>query len=190
MNHLDDDTLNEYLDHALGESERNAAKAHMQDCTECRARLDQLQSVFAELDALSEAHLVYDLSPSIRARLPQRETVRVWTRTLAAQLGATFGLLFWLGVQVVPYIRVPQLALPKLPALDVQALVARLLTLQLLMPDFQFPSISYQLPTFDIQIPMITLEISVTQMITLFVLVALLWVIGNAILLRSRQEFR
>ncbi len=197
MNHLDDFTLNEYLDHALDDSERDAADLHLKVCADCRAKLDELQEVFAEIDACPEVHLEHDLTPSIMARLPQKEPVRVWTRTFAAQVGVAIGLMFWLGMQAVPFVRVPQFALPKIPSVDVQALFARLLALQLPNPDlrftiydFELSTISDQLPVFDLQFPTLNIQPSTLHLTVLSISVLLLWVVGNVILLRSRQGVR
>ena len=194
MNHLDEFTFNEYLDDILDEPKRDAADLHLQSCAACRTKLDEIRSVFAELDALPEVQFERDLAPSILARLPQKPPVRVWSRAFAAQLGAAIGLMFWLGMQVVPFIRVPQIIFPEFPALDIQTLVTRLLTLQLPIPksrvsisSFRFPTFSFQLPTFGFKMPTLVLEITTVQLITLSVSVVLLWAVGNVILLRSRQ---
>jgi hypothetical protein len=190
MNHLDEITLNEYLDHALDKSECDAADLHLQTCHSCRAKLSELQAVFEELDALPEVQLEHDLAPTILARLSQKMPVRVWTRAFAAQVGVAIGLMFWLALQAIPFVRVPQVDFPGLPTIEMEALVTRFLTLQLPTFDFQFPTLSYQIPAFDFQIPRLALEISTTQLIALSVSVLLLWVVGNVVLLRSRQEAR
>ena len=187
MKHLDELTLNEYLDNALDKSERHAARLHLQNCAECQAKLDQLHSVFAELEALPETPLKIDLTPSILARLPKYTPVRNWTRAFAAQLGAALGLILWLAMQARSFIQIPLVTLPKLPEINLQNLLAYLLTLQLPTLDFQTISFNYQIPTFDFQIPTFSLEISTEHMVVLAVSVVLLWVAGNFLLLRSRQ---
>mgnify|MGYP003565300956 CR=1 FL=1 len=190
MNHLDEITLNEYLDDILDEPKRYAADLHLQSCAACRAILDELRSVFAEFDALPEVQLERDLTPSVLARLPQKNPVRVWTRAFAAQLGVAIGSMFWLGMQAIPFVRILQISVPDIPAMDIQALFARLLTLRLPKLDFQFPIFSYQLPTFNFQVPTLTLDFSPAQLITLSVSVVLLWVVGNFVLLRGKLEAR
>jgi hypothetical protein len=54
--------------------------------------------------------------------------------------------------------------------------------------EFRFPVFRFQLPDFDLQMPTLTLDLSTIQMVTLFVAVSLLWMVGNVVLLRSRQE--
>ena len=72
MNYLSDFQLNEYLDNIPDPSTRRAAEAHLIDCDECRARLDEIQSVFSTLKSLPDVKLSHDLSTSIASRLPQR----------------------------------------------------------------------------------------------------------------------
>ena len=117
----------------------------------------------------------------------QKAPVRVWARAFVAQIGVVLGFVFWLGMQAVPFVRVPQVVFPELPAMDIQALFAHLLAIQIPIPKFLFPTFSFQLPTFDFQMPTLMLEITIVQLITLSVSVVLLWAVGNVILLRSRQ---
>lgn len=190
MKHLDDFTLNEYLDHALDERARRAAAAHLGGCPACRAKLDAFQSVFTELDALPETHLEHDLAPAILARLPRKTPVRIWTRTFAAQVGAAIGMLFWLMMQAIQRVKFPQLSLPKLPTLDVQTLSVRILSFQFPIPDLRLPALNYQLPAINFQIPTFNLQPSTTHIVALCISALLLWVTGNVVLLRSRQEAR
>lgn len=124
MKHLDDFTLNEYLDRALDERVRRATETHLGGCPPCRAKLDAFQSVFSELDALPEAHLEHDLAPAILARLTRKTPARTGTRAFAAQAGAAIGMLFWQMVQAIPLVKFPQLALPSFPVIDTQLLLA------------------------------------------------------------------
>ena len=191
MNHLDDFTLNEYLDFALDESARAEAATHLQACADCRARLEELQMLFTELEDLPEAHLEHDLTPGILVRLPRKEparTTRTWTRAFAAQLGVVIGFFFWLGMQIVPLIRTPQSVLSNLPTIEIRTLLMRLLSLQISIPEFQFPVFNYQIPTINFQLPTLSIQISTANVIALAISTLLFWVVGNVILLRGRQE--
>ena len=139
MNHLDDFTLNEYLDEALDESSRQDVETHLASCPDCRIRLEDLQAVFAELEALPETTLAHNLTLSVLARLPQTMPARavVWTRAFAAQLGVALGAFIWLAMQVVNFVRIPQISMPELPAFDIQLLLAQLFSFRFTMPDFQ-----------------------------------------------------
>ncbi len=70
MNHLTNDTLNQYLDHTLSAADQTAAAAHLDACPACRAELARLQDLFARLDAVAELPLSTDLTAQIMAALP------------------------------------------------------------------------------------------------------------------------
>lgn len=72
MNHLDDATLNEYLDDVLDAPARAATQAHLDGCPACAARLESLRTLFTTLDALPEAPLARDLSAEVLRQLPRR----------------------------------------------------------------------------------------------------------------------
>lgn len=94
--HLDESTLNEWLDEALPAAERAAAAAHLAGCPECAARLAELRLVFAQLEALPEVPLARDLTPTVLGRLPARATPalgRGWPWALALQTALAVGVL-------------------------------------------------------------------------------------------------
>lgn len=190
MNHLDDITLNEYLDHTLDESAHTEAESHLYTCADCRARLADLRMLFADLDKLPEVPLEHDLSPTVLARLPRENSVKnwSWTRALAAQLGVVVGFVLWLVVQIVPLIRIPQFVLPMFSPFDIQSLVVKLFTVQFPIPKIRFPVFNYQMPTIEFQFPFFNIPFSPNQIAMLAILVSLLWVVGNIILLKGRQE--
>jgi len=190
MNHLDDFTLNEYLDHTPDKSTRAEVDTHLHACATCRTRLEEFQMLFAELEYLPEAHLEHDLAPAVLARLPRKAPGISWrwTRAFAAQLGVAVGFLFWLGMQVVPLIRVSELTFPKPPTFDFEILAARLVSFHFLMPKFQLPILNVQMPTFSLQLPSIDMQIPTNHIAIIGISTILLWVVGNVILLGSRQE--
>jgi hypothetical protein len=69
--HLTDELLNEYLDEALEAEARARAASHLAGCAECAARLATLRALFTTLDALPEVPLDRDLSAAVVARLPR-----------------------------------------------------------------------------------------------------------------------
>jgi hypothetical protein len=198
MNHLDDYTLNEYLDRALDESARAEVEAHLDTCAACNAKLDELRKLFAELGDLPEVNFEGDLAPAIFERLPRHEPIRpwVWTRSLAAQLGVVVGFVFWLGMQVTSFVRVPQFAWPKVSTVELRSLFMHLLTIQFSIPKFRFPDFSYQISTLNIQMPSFTppalfkasFQVSTVHIVVLAISTIILWVVGNVILLKSGQE--
>ncbi len=114
MNHLSDFQLNEYLDNILDPSTCRAAEAHLIDCDECRARLDEIQSVFSTLKSLPDVKLSQDLSTSIASRLPKRREP-VLTPIFAAQLGAALGMALFIAIEIAQSLRIPasQISLPE-----------------------------------------------------------------------------
>jgi hypothetical protein len=198
MNHLDDYTLNEYLDRALDESARAEVEAHLDTCAACNAKLDELRKLFAELGDLPEVNFEGDLAPAIFERLPRHEPIRpwVWTRSLAAQLGVVVGFVFWLGMQVTSFVSVPQFAWPKVSTIELRSLFMQLLTIQFSISKFCFPDLVYRIPTLNIQMPSFnppalfkaSFQVSTVHIVVLAISTIILWVVGNVILLKSGQE--
>jgi len=71
MNHLTDETLNEYIDEALPPSARAAAAAHLAGCAACAARLAALEGVVARFEAVQVPALGRDLSSDVLRAIAQ-----------------------------------------------------------------------------------------------------------------------
>ena len=196
MEHLTEEQLNEYLDGLLDEQTHQRVEAHLVGCAECRSLAKNLELVFASLDNLPEVPLAHNLAPSVLANLPPKTPVRIWTRAFAAQWGIVVGTLVWLGSQLIPLVRIPQVALPKVPNIDLETLLTRLLIIRFSMPDSRFAAIKYQLPQLHFQLPALnpstvfklSLQPSTAHIAALMISALLLWVLGNVILLRKEQE--
>lgn len=65
FDHLNDASLNEYLDAALDSQQRQMLEAHLQECQACAARLAELRLVFAALQMLPDEALEHDLTPGV-----------------------------------------------------------------------------------------------------------------------------
>lgn len=65
MHHIDDSTINEYLDFALSATRRAEVEAHLATCPACATRLTALRALFASIAALPDSPLERDLSPAI-----------------------------------------------------------------------------------------------------------------------------
>ncbi len=179
MKHLTESQLNEYLDNTLETSARREMDLHLQECAECRARLNKLQSIFTALAGLPEARLARDLSSSVLSRLPEKQP-RIWTPFFAAQVGAAIGMFIWLSTQIMNFIptdlsalRFPQFSIPTFPLFTLYSLFS------ILHPPLSIPT--FNLPTF---------QLSTSNLVFIIVSVSALWVIGNATLLRNRREVR
>jgi hypothetical protein len=204
MNHLTDPQLNEYLDGTLDAVTKRHCDEHLASCGSCRARLDELQDLFAELSSLAEARLPHDLTAKVLAGLPSKQP-RTWTPAFAAQLGAALGASLWLSVQITKFVlplvaalRPPQLRLPNvalsLPTFDLQWLALNLLRLaisifQPAIPELRFapPELPrLQIPSFDL----ISGGLSNLQLLSIAACISLLWIIGNFALLRVGKEVK
>ena len=75
MNHVDEFTLNEYLDEALPDRERLDVEAHLAVCAACQAELAELQQLFLTLTAVSEAPFTVDMSAAVKTQIEQEKTV-------------------------------------------------------------------------------------------------------------------
>ena len=192
MNHMTDFELNEYFDETLDASARREADSHLQSCTECRVRLEALQQVFSDLAELNEIKMPRDLTSSVMARLPQKQS-HIWTPSFAAQLGAVLGLLLWLSTQAGGFVTGISFRLP--------AFVFQLFVFNFQPPAIEFSTIlktilqpsafSLQPLTLNLQpfnIPTLNLQLSTINLVFIAVSVFALWIVGNLSLLRDRSE--
>jgi len=63
------DRLSEYLDGELGEAERVALEAHLEECRDCRETLQELRAVVALARSLEDRPPAVDLWPAIAERI-------------------------------------------------------------------------------------------------------------------------
>lgn len=86
------DRLSEYLDGELGDAERAALEAHLDECGDCRATLDELRAVVAFAGSLEDVPPAVDLWPAIAERIgdaPPGATVvdaTAWRRARALRV--------------------------------------------------------------------------------------------------------
>lgn len=108
--HLNDEVLNAYLDRTdegLSSTARSYAAAHLADCAECRAALDELTTTVAILGAMPEVALrrSFILTPEAAAaaggpRLPRQLPRWVWpTRWATALAALIFAITVGLGYE-------------------------------------------------------------------------------------------
>jgi anti-sigma factor RsiW len=179
MKHLTEDQLQEYLDQTLPFGVRRRAEAHLASCDTCAGRLEELKVVFAGLATLPERRLSRDLSAAVLPRLRQPGPRR-WRPVFAAQNGAALGAFIWLAGEAATAIQ----------RIELSALVfklARFLTLpglRLIPLDFQFSLPSLPFNDFG------GAEISTFNLALLAVSAFVLWMAGNAALLRGRLNLK
>lgn len=103
MNHIDDSELQTFLDGELPGTRRDQVSDHLADCSDCRARLDDIQALYTQIESVRDAALETDLVPGVLARLgPNRAISQRGRWLLVAELA--FGLasmaaaLSWLNI--------------------------------------------------------------------------------------------
>ncbi|HSB91290.1 MAG TPA: hypothetical protein VLD63_14845 [Anaerolineales bacterium] len=95
--HLDDATLNEFLDRRLTRGSDRQARDHLKSCAACRTRLAALEDLTASLQALPEVRLTRDLVHPVLARVRRRSAPRLltWMTALEALAGASLIATIW-----------------------------------------------------------------------------------------------
>lgn len=92
--HLDLDTLADYAESMLGEERSAAARAHLVQCSRCRARLDDLADVSRLLAETPTPTTPSDVAASIDSALAEAQQARSVTPLATAKRRRTA----WLGV--------------------------------------------------------------------------------------------
>jgi anti-sigma factor RsiW len=177
MIHLSDETLNEYIDHALSPELQAGAEAHLAACPQCAGRLGELQALVADLIALPELALGYDLAPTVviqiekqAARLPRWVQWLAWMQAAAILLAV--GLTWPLLAPLLPATAVASFPTPQEWAYSLWANFTTQLahTAQLSLPAFSMP---------EVDLPVATLAFFAAGL-------SLLWLLGNGLFLLPR----
>jgi len=71
MAHIDEFTLNEYVDNAMSDEQRAEVEAHLNKCADCQAELAELQQLFFALDNVTEAPFTVDVSVAVKSQIEQ-----------------------------------------------------------------------------------------------------------------------
>jgi anti-sigma factor RsiW len=194
--HLSNDTLNEFLDGALDGSARAEVEAHLAACRVCSARLEVLGAVFAGLASLPQLALGRDLRSGVMAAVraqnqtalrpfadPRRPAIQV---VFALQLLAALALIAFAW----PFLASLAQPAPLIGSADINRFVAQLAGAWL---DFGglWLALERGLTSATAQ-PALPLEMLLQPVVAGLVLVGggVLWLLGNALLLRPRPAFR
>jgi anti-sigma factor RsiW len=182
MNHLTDETLNEYLDDALPPAARAEVDAHLRDCADCELRLDELADVFFALDSLPDLELARDLSGDVVRAVTAQSVTSLprflkWTAILQAAAALVAVIASLPLLQTMFAFDIPAVSLPT--ALD---LLARFDQMALDIREF--------FARFQFQAPRLTLEFSSLYIAAAVFSVTLLWLVGNGLLLRPPHQIR
>jgi hypothetical protein len=174
MNHLAEETLNEYLDDALPSEARAEVEAHLRDCADCATHLTRLTQVFNALASLPDLEPGSDLASSVLQRLMPRPSV---PRSIQRVLALQFIIALTALIVALPHLQnifttnVPSFTLPALPDL--------LTPFDQTISGFQIFLAQVNLPE-----PGLTINLSGLFMAVTVFSVTLLWLVGNGLLLR------
>jgi anti-sigma factor RsiW len=181
--HLNEQTLNMYLDGELSAGERKRAQTHLAACDACRVELSALQGLFAALDALAPAPSP-DLAPGVLAHL-RRPMSRPLRLALVLQTIAMLAWLTWGGVRLAGYWPAALDALSSLAPVEPWASVVDWAVVQwaalyrwsgVIGDVFQ----EWAARTSDLG----DLYLSLTQLAVLGAVMLTLWLVGNTLFLR------
>lgn len=194
--HLSDKLLNEFLDGALDGSARADVEAHLAACGACSARLEALGAVFAGLATLPQAPLGRDLRLGVMAAV--RAQSQTALRPIAGPRRPVFQLVFALQLLAAlallafawPFLAGLAQLTPLIGSADVSRFVAQLAGAWL---DFGglWLALERWLALATTQ-PTLRPEMLLQPVVAGLVLVAggVLWLLGNALLLRPRPASR
>ena len=176
--HLTDEQLNEYLDHETNDQAQ--IEAHLAVCTNCAARLRELEALFSEIESLPELAISPDFSArSTPIRSEPAQLPRFFTLAMSLQAA-----LAALGIMVAaPLVR--QFVSSYLPGPSAPSLVEIFLQIQNVWMAWLDTLSTLSFPDIP-EIPLVN-ESSLVVMLTV-IAVSLLWLIGNSLLLRNQMK--
>jgi anti-sigma factor RsiW len=181
MTHINDEILNEYLDHEIDPESRSRVEDHLSVCPDCMRRLAALQVLFDEIESLADVTVtraVYESRPAslepftqppgLNPPLPRSVRLTVTLQAVSAVL---------LLVLAAPAIA--QFTAPYVRAYPVPSLADILADLQEIVTAWVRSIQSFQVP--EIPGGMIPLPIPASaEFISIsLVCIFLVWVIGN-----------
>lgn len=97
------DRLSEYLDGELSSAEHASVHAHLAECAECRATLEELRRVVARASVVQDSAPERDLWPGVAARIGAggRASMSVFKRALTSRLSFTLPQLAAAGLALM-----------------------------------------------------------------------------------------
>ena len=182
--HLSEETVNLYLDGELGENERTRVEAHLSACTACQAEVNSLQELFFALGEMTDAPAP-NIVPGVVARIRPRTRLTALRWVIPALQGAAaVGLLAWGWVQLTGYLTVAARALPleTLEQTETRAL-EWLVTQWSALGTWSDAAWAEAKAQLTWGLPFEGLNLPVTGLVVAAALLAIMWLVGNALLL-------
>ena len=176
--------LNEYLDGTLEMQSRLRLEAHLNTHPEAATKLAELRHVFTQLDDLPEVPLWRSLAPSVvaalpKAQKPQMRLPRPYRLALFAQAIAGIVVLIALALPLVASIQLP----PDIPSFQL------LISLSPIITDIGNIIVSAQALLTGLSKLVAPQQIqSLWPLGMCLGLIALIWGIGNGLLLRNHID--
>ncbi len=167
MNHLDNTTLNFYLDDALDAKARTHADAHLASCESCQRELAQLRALGSTFETWRNEPIPRDVSRVVIARITERPLPVNVSRWGALVLGAQIILATLLFVWALP-------------------LVLRVLNVLNLAPFPTFDASRFNDLNFALPLPALGLGIWAALILG----GAVVWFVSNRLLLQSLENTR
>ena len=202
MSHLTEEQLNLYLDNELSTSECAAVEAHLVGCDVCRAELASLQALFTALDALQPDALAADLTPVVlhavaaeRRRAVWRQRISWLVPTLQGAAVVLFLVFGWSALATRYSELVQRIPAEALRATWANALArgdilwaAAVASWQMWWAEgvadvLDLPGVLGQSTGYWPQLP--DLGLTAPQVTAVALAAVLMWLVGNAILLRT-----
>jgi anti-sigma factor RsiW len=182
--HLSEETVNLYLDGELGEDERTRVEAHLSACTVCQAEVDSLQELFFALKEMADAPAP-NMVPGVVARVrPRTELTSLPWVIPALQGAAAVGLVACGWVRLMDYLTVAARALPLEALEQTEARALEWLAIQWsALGTWSNAAWAEAKAQMTWGLPFSGLNLPVTGLVVAAALVAIMWLVGNALLL-------
>ena len=94
MNHISEESLNEYLDGRLSLEAREELEAHFSDCSFCQDQLAEMRQVFSALAEIREENPNRSVTSAVLAQIKKARLPLALRLALSVLAGVALGLLF------------------------------------------------------------------------------------------------
>lgn len=103
--HIKEKEISAYLENSLPAEKRERLKEHMANCTECRCRLNEWESLFDTIGMLSFDFSLDGLEDKVLQRIRKGENEAVSPRVLISNMAYVMIFLFIAGLFISPVTR-------------------------------------------------------------------------------------